>query len=64
MKRDHFEEIVQKMTNRERNAWARAGYPGLAKRDVKLLKPHARAAILRLDCGDGRRPYALRTPTQ
>jgi hypothetical protein len=58
MSRDRFEEIVQKMTNHERNLWARAKYPGLSKRDVEKLAPHAGAAIDRLERGAGRRPYA------
>jgi hypothetical protein len=57
--RDRFEEIVQKMTNRERSAWARAGYPGLSKRDVAKLTPHAGAAIRRLEEGLGRPPYRI-----
>ena len=40
-----FEQVVNKMTNHERNQWARAGYPGLRKKDIVMLVPYASAAI-------------------
>ena len=43
-----FNDLVNKMTNHERNQWARAGYPGLRRKDVEELRPHARAAHRRL----------------
>ena len=43
-----FNDLVNKMTNYERNQWARAGYPGLRRKDVEELRPHARAAHRRL----------------
>ncbi len=39
-----FGDLVEKMTNHERSLWARAGYPGLAHKEIKALRPHARAA--------------------
>lgn len=55
--RDGFEEAVQKMTNHERNLWARAGYPGLRRRDIDQLRPYAGAALRRIAHGVGRRPF-------
>lgn len=47
-RRDAFGEIVEAMTNHERNQWARAGYPGLKQRSIDVLRPHAQAAERRL----------------
>lgn len=33
-----FQAIVQKMTNHQRNQWARAGYPGLRHKDPKPVR--------------------------
>lgn len=44
-----FHAIVAKMANHERNLWARAGYPGLARKSVVDLQPYAAAAMRRLD---------------
>lgn len=35
---DAFRATVERMTNRSRNRWARAGYPGLRHRDVEPLR--------------------------
>lgn len=43
-----FRAVVEKMTNHERNLWARAGYPGLKHKETEKLKPYAAAAIRRL----------------
>ena len=43
-----FNALVDKMTNHERNLWARAGYPGLEHKNMSLLLPYARAAQARL----------------
>ncbi len=43
-----FNDLVNKMTNHERNQWARAGYPGLQRKEVKKLLPFAQAAERRL----------------
>ena len=42
--RPEFGDLVEKMTNHERNLWARAGYPGLKDKSTKALMPYARAA--------------------
>lgn len=34
-----FRDLVNKMTNHQRNLWARAGYKGLRQKDPKQLKP-------------------------
>lgn len=44
-----FATLVNKMTNSERNGWARAGYPGLRNKEVDELLPYAQAAQRRLD---------------
>lgn len=49
-----FNEIVNKMTNHERNHWARAGYLGLRSKRLEKLRPHAGAAIRRIQHGVGR----------
>jgi len=36
---DEFGEIVELMTNRERNRWAKSGYPGLKNRDASKAAP-------------------------
>ena len=46
--RDQFEHLVQAMTNHERSQWARAGYPGLHRRELEQLAPYAAAAARRL----------------
>ena len=43
-----FAALVGKMTNHERNTWARAGYPGLRNKEVAELLPYAQAAHRRL----------------
>lgn len=43
-----FAALVDKMTNHERNTWAKAGYPGLRKKELAELLPFARAAMERL----------------
>ena len=43
-----FNALVNKMTNHERNLWARAGYPGLLHKEIKKLLPYADAAERRL----------------
>lgn len=40
-----FQAAVNKMTNHERNIWARSGYPGLKETDIEKLRPFAAAAI-------------------
>ena len=35
--RDEFAEHVERMTNRQRSRWGRAGYPGVQARDVEPL---------------------------
>lgn len=37
---DDFARMVHRMWNRECNAWARAGYPGLMDRDIAKLRPY------------------------
>lgn len=32
-----FNDLVNKMTHRQRRDWARAGYPGLGKKDLAAL---------------------------
>jgi hypothetical protein len=32
-----FQKTVNAMTNHDRNQWARAGYPGLKKKDLSAL---------------------------
>ena len=51
-----FNDLVNKMTNHERNLWAKDKYPGLRRKDVKLLlpKPYAKAAENRIYLGIGR----------
>ena len=46
-----FVALVNKMTNHERNQWARAGYPGkeLVGGNIDALMPFAQAAARRLD---------------
>ena len=36
--RSNFQILVNKMTNHQRNQWARAGYPGLRHEDPKPLR--------------------------
>ncbi len=43
-----FQKLVNKMTNYERNQWARAGYPGLRPEQIDKLMPYAQAAHRRL----------------
>lgn len=45
---EKFNDLVNKMTNHERNQWARASYPSLIDKDVEQLLPHAQAAYRRL----------------
>ena len=33
LKKVSFNKVVNAMSNRQRNQWARAGYPGLSKKD-------------------------------
>lgn len=35
--RDEFSQTVERMTNRERSAWGRAGYPGTRDRQLEKL---------------------------
>ncbi len=35
--RDDFAEHVERMTNNQRNRWAKAGYPGKRERNVEKL---------------------------
>jgi hypothetical protein len=35
-----FKEIVNRLSNWQRNQWARDGYPGLRHEDVRLLDPY------------------------
>ena len=44
-----FNDIVNRMTNYERNQWAKAKYPGLRHKEIKKLEPYADAAIRKLD---------------
>ncbi|HVJ44645.1 MAG TPA: hypothetical protein VM639_24320 [Dongiaceae bacterium] len=39
--RDEWTIMVARLTNWQRNQWARAGYPGLVKRDVTKLRLYA-----------------------
>ena len=43
-----FNMLVDKMTNHERNLWARAGYPGLRGKEIDKLEPYAHAARRRI----------------
>ena len=43
-----FHALVEKMTNPERHAWAKAGYPGGPKHQIDKLLPFAEAAHRRL----------------
>lgn len=46
-----FDQLVNAMTNKERNWWARNGYPGLRKKEVRALFRYAAVAERRLEHG-------------
>ncbi len=39
-----FREAVEKLTNWQRNQWARDGYPGLHKEDIDRILPYTTRA--------------------
>lgn len=41
--RNPFNAMVKSMTGRQRKKWARAGYPGLKRRDRSALEPFMQA---------------------
>ncbi len=43
-----FKALVNAMHNKERNKWARAGYPGLKRKSMDELLPFALPAYRRL----------------
>jgi hypothetical protein len=43
--RDELSSVVERMTNSERNRWARAGYPGLRQRDETQVSVFLRQKV-------------------
>lgn len=41
---DKFQIMVNRLTNWQRNQWARAKYPGLRSRDPRKVEPFTRMA--------------------
>lgn len=41
-----YNALVNSMTNRERNRWARAGYPGRADKDAHMVAVFCRRKLL------------------
>lgn len=44
-----FAEVVNALTNHERNLWARAGYPGGYRKELAALAPYALPALRRIE---------------
>lgn len=38
---DEFRAVVERLTNWQRSAWARVGYPGLRYREAEPVRPYA-----------------------